>query len=90
MYPKLECGNGMYPGDFEISLTLTVPVQSLTWVRSRLDDTITSGTFSTVLDGVTVTLGGCRLAIDQSPMTATAGYDETLTISAASITYTIS
>ncbi|MBO4797459.1 MAG: hypothetical protein J5494_01620 [Candidatus Methanomethylophilaceae archaeon] len=86
-YPKLEAGNGMYPGDFTIELSLTIPSQDSEWIKKKLAEGMTNATISTTLDGMVITLGDCRLAMDQSPMSATSGYDEVLTITAGSIRY---
>lgn len=69
---------GFYAEDLDMELSITIPSEDSAWIKKRIQ---TTGLIdvTTTIDTVRVRWGNCRLAIDQSPMTSTAGYDETLT-----------
>lgn len=71
---------GFYPGDLDMELALTIPSEDSKWIRRRLEavDEVDL-LFEIDLDGAALRLGTARLAMDQSAMTSTSGYDEVLT-----------
>lgn len=79
---------GFYAGDLDMELSIVVPVTTFEWVRQRLvQDDGAALDITTVIDGVQVRWGSCRLKMDQSPMTSTAGYDETLVFQVGTFKY---
>ena len=69
---------GFWVGDLDMELRVTVPSTDSSWIKKRLDSSNGLCDWTTTIDGVAVRWGSCRLAMDQSAMTSSAGYDEVL------------
>jgi hypothetical protein len=81
---------GFYLGDLSMTLSLTIASEDSAWIVKRLTDPDTLFDVVTAIDNAQIRFGSCRLAMDQSAMTAQNGYDETLTIEVRTLKYTIS
>ena len=79
---------GFYAEDLDMELSIVVPSEDSAWIKRRIAD---SGLLdvTTTIDNIAVRWGSCRLAMDQSPMTSTAGYDETLVFKVGTFKYTV-
>lgn len=62
-----------------MELSITIPSEDSYWILEKLDAANAPIAIATTIDGVSIRFGTCRLRMDQSAMTATNGYDETLT-----------
>jgi len=79
---------GFYAEDLDMELSITIPSEDSSWIKRRIADGGPVDIVTTV-DNVPVRWGSCRLAMDQSPMTSTAGYDETLTFKVGTFKYNV-
>jgi len=79
---------GFYAEDLDMELSIVIPSEDSSWIKRRIADTGLLDV-TTTIDNIAVRWGSCRLAMDQSPMTSTAGYDETLTFKVRTFKYNV-
>ena len=79
---------GFYAEDLDMELSITIPSEDSSWIKRRIADDGPIDIVTTV-DNIGLRWGSCRLAMDQSPMTSTAGYDETLVFKVRTFKYNV-
>lgn len=79
---------GFYAEDLDMELSITIPSEDSSWIKRRIADEGPIDIVTTV-DNIGLRWGSCRLAMDQSPMTSTAGYDETLVFKVRTFKYNV-
>ena len=79
---------GFYAEDLDMELSIVIPSEDSSWIKRRIADTGLLDV-TTTIDNIAVRWGSCRLAMDQSPMTSSSGYDETLTFKVGTFKYNV-